>query len=74
MAIFWKEGCNLSLDTYSPNHIEVIIDKGKEEEWRFTGFYGEPDTRNRDESWGKLRRLKTNSPFHVYAQVTLMKF
>ena len=74
MAIFWKEGCNLSLDTYSPNHIEVIIDKGKEEEWRFTGFYGEPDTRNRDESWGKLRRLKTNSPFHGYAQVTLMKF
>ena len=58
MAIFWKEGCNLSLDTYSPNHIEVIIDKGKEEEWRFTGFYGEPATRNRDESWGKLRRLK----------------
>ena len=74
VAIFWKEGCNLSLDTYSPNHIEVIIDKGKEEEWRFTNFYGEPDTRNRDESWGKLRRLKTNSPFHVYAQVTLMKF
>ena len=58
VAMFWKEGCNLSLDTYSPNHIDVIINKGKDDEWRFTGFYGEPDTRNRDESWEKLRRLK----------------
>ena len=58
MAIFWKEGCNLSLDTYSPNHIDVIINKGSKDEWRFTGFYGEPDTRNRNESWEKLRRLK----------------
>ena len=58
VAMFWKEGCNLSLDTYSPNHIDVIINKGKVDEWRFTGFYGEPDTRIRDESWEKLRRLK----------------
>ena len=57
--MFWKEGCNISLDTYSPNHIDVIINKGKVDEWRFTGFYGEPDTRSRDESWEKLRRLKT---------------
>ena len=55
VAIFWKEGCNLSLDTYSPNHIDVIINKGKDDEWRFTGFYGEPNTRNRDDSWEKLR-------------------
>ena len=37
---------------------DVIINKGKEDEWRFTGFYGEPDTRIRNESWEKLRRLK----------------
>ena len=50
VAIFWKEGCNLSLDTYSPNHIDVIINKGSEDEWRFIGFYGEPDTRICNES------------------------
>ena len=35
------------------------MNKGKEDEWRFTGFYGELDTRNRHESWAKLRRLKS---------------
>ena len=34
------------------------MNKGKEGEWRFTSFYGEPDTRNRHESWAKLRKLK----------------
>ena len=36
----------------------MIINKGMEDEWKFTGFYEEPDTRNRNESWEKLRRLK----------------
>lgn len=59
MAIFWKEGCDFSMDTYSSNHIDAIVNKGKEDEWRFTGFYGEPDTNNRHESLAKLRRLKS---------------
>lgn len=59
MAIFWKEGCDFSIDTYSSNHIDAIVNKGKEDEWRFTGFYGEPDTNNRHESLAKLRRLKS---------------
>ena len=50
VAIFWKEECNTSLDTYSPNHIDVNLNKGMEDEWRFTGFYGDLDTRIRNES------------------------
>ncbi|KAL4609732.1 hypothetical protein ACB092_08G002500 [Castanea dentata] len=38
-------------------HLECV-NKGKEDEWRFTKFYGEPDTSNRHESWEKSRRLK----------------
>lgn len=34
------------------------MNKGKEDEWRFIGFYGEPNTNIRHESWAKLRRLK----------------
>ena len=45
--------------TYSLNHIDAIINKGKDDEWRFIGFYGEPDTRNHHISWATLRRLKT---------------
>ena len=41
---------NLSLK----NHIDSIIDKGLSEAWRFTGFYGKPDTQKRKESWDLL--------------------
>ena len=46
------------MDTFSSNHIDAIVNKGKEDAWRFTGFYGEPDTRNHYISWAKLRSLK----------------
>ena len=59
VAIIWKEECDFSIHTYSSNHIDAIVNKGKEEEWRFTGFFGDLDTRNRHESWAKLRRLKS---------------
>ena len=59
MAIMWKKDIDFSVDTYSPNHIDAIINKGKEDEWRFTSFYGEPDTRNHYISWAALRRLKS---------------
>ena len=48
---------------YSSNHIDAIVSKGKEDEWRFTGFYGEPDIRNHHKSWVKLRRLKNKFTF-----------
>ncbi|XP_075665534.1 uncharacterized protein LOC142635222 [Castanea sativa] len=58
IAIFWKADYDLSMDTYSINHIDAIVNKGKEGEWRFTGFYGEPDTAKCHESWAKLRCLR----------------
>ena len=50
LVIFWKEDFDLSVETFSPNHIESMINKGKDNEWRFTAFYGEPDARFRYES------------------------
>ena len=46
IVIFWRKDVDFSLDTFSPNHIDGFLNKGKEDEWRFTGFYGEADTRN----------------------------
>ena len=43
---FWKKDVDFSLGTFSPNHIDGILNKGKEDEWRFTGFYGDPETQN----------------------------
>ena len=32
VAIMWKKDVDLLVDTYSPNHIDAIINKGKEDE------------------------------------------
>lgn len=57
VAIFWKKEVDFAVDTYSPNHIDAIVNKGKEDEWRFTRFYREPITNNHHVSWVTLRRL-----------------
>ena len=44
LALFWKEGVEVSVESSSLNHIDVLINKNKEDGWRFTGFYGEPLT------------------------------
>ena len=64
IAIFWKKDVDFSLGTFSPNHIDGILNKGKEDEWRFTGFYGEPNTSNHHLSWSCLRKLKTRNSIH----------
>lgn len=45
LVIFWKEDFDMSIEAFSPNHIDSMINKNKEDEWRFTAFYGKPDTR-----------------------------
>ena len=73
VAIFWKKECDFSIDTYSPNNIDAIVNKGREDEWRFIGFYGELDTRNRHESWEKLRKLKSKFNLPWLCGETLVK-
>ena len=58
VAVMWKKDVDVLVDTYSLNHIDAIINKGKEDEWQFTDFYGKPNTRNHFISWATLRRVK----------------
>ena len=41
----------------SQYYIDTWIDKGSDNEWRFIGFYGEPDTSKRIKAWDSLRSL-----------------
>ena len=41
----------------SQYYIDTWIDKGSDNEWRFIGFYGEPDTSKRIKAWDGLRSL-----------------
>ena len=48
----------MEIETFSKYHIDTTINKSKDDEWRFTGFYGEPDTQLRHEAWAKLLSLR----------------
>ena len=63
LALFWKNSIDIIVENFSKNHIDSIINKGKEGAWRFTGFYGELVTHLRHEAWEKLRHL--NSHFNL---------
>ena len=43
----------------SKRYIDTVIDHGMNDAWRFTGFYGNPDTANRGNSWSLLRDLSS---------------
>lgn len=63
LALHWKNSLDLHVESSSKNHIDSIINKGRDEAWRFTGLYGEPDTYRRSEAWNRLRLL--NSSFQL---------
>lgn len=44
LVLLWRSLVYISIEGFKKNHIDAIINKNKECEWRFTGFYGEPDT------------------------------
>ncbi|OMO64558.1 hypothetical protein CCACVL1_21676 [Corchorus capsularis] len=49
---------DVTILSYSSSHIDVQIKEDSESvPWRFTGFYGNPDTSRRVDSWCLLRQL-----------------
>ena len=50
LALYWKNFSDVHVDSFSKYHIDSIINKGGNDEWRFTGFYGEPATHIRSEA------------------------
>ena len=57
LALFWRSSMNLMVMDSSNYYIDTWIDKGFNNEWRFTSFYGEPETSRRNEAWDSLRTL-----------------
>ena len=57
LALLWRENINLAVLTSSDRHIDASIDFGMDDAWRFTGFYSDPETANREHSWSLLRDL-----------------
>ena len=38
LALLWKNSMDIVVDSASLNHIDVIINKGKDDAWRFIGI------------------------------------
>ena len=57
LALFWRQDFDLQVTNSGLNFIDAVINLGKEDAWRFTGFYEAPETAKRHESWDLLRQL-----------------
>ncbi|KAA3460789.1 reverse transcriptase [Gossypium australe] len=62
LSLGWNGVHLINLKSFSKNHIDVEV---QEEEgkpcWRFTGFYGDPEVRNKAVTWDLLRHLGQNN-------------
>lgn len=48
LALLWKEeGWDVSIMSFSVNHIDVMIEDGNGVSWHFTGVYGWPEEENK---------------------------
>ena len=57
LAMMWKAGVDLHVQTFSLNHIDARIMNNSPTPWRITGFYGRPKAHRKHESWELLRHL-----------------
>ena len=58
LAMLWSRDIKVEIQAYSRNHIDAVLtDPDSNFKWRITGFYGNPETHCRKESWDLLRSL-----------------
>ena len=57
LALLWKNSVQIDVDSSSLNYIDVIVNKGKDDSWRFTSIYGMLEVGRKHETWDLLRTL-----------------
>jgi exonuclease III len=63
LALFWKDTEEVTIQNFSLRHINVMVTlRGSGHQWKFTGFYGNPDCALRGESWSLLAQLSLLIP------------
>ena len=58
LALLWKNDVMVNTQTYSPNHIDVVVSSPSQALWRLTGVYGHPEERLKSETWRLMRHLR----------------
>ena len=54
LVLFWRSTIDVTVKGFSKNYIDAIINKNKENKWRFTRFFGKPKTQKGFELWDLL--------------------
>ena len=57
LALLWRSNFDVKAVSSSLNHINAVINLGKENSWRFTSFYGNPETHKHHHSWAILKNM-----------------
>ena len=64
LALLWKKEIMVDVQTFGLWHIDAKVGRADgSRKWRFTGFYGQPDTSKGEETWQILERLGTSNSF-----------
>lgn len=61
LALLWKNEGGCTIREASQNFIDFEVENVQVGRWRYTGFYGCPETGRRRESWGLIRYLASKS-------------
>ena len=57
LALLWNDPAQLTVQSFSQNHIDSHVQVLGGNMWRFTGFYGHPEGHRKRESWALLDKL-----------------
>jgi ribonuclease HI len=62
LGLLWSEEVVVDIQNYSHRHINSIVHGCDNVEWKFTGFYGQPEAPRRHEAWALLKHLALFEP------------
>ena len=57
LALLWNDPAQLTVQSFSQNHIDSHIQVSGGIDWRLTGFYGHPEGHRKCESWALSDKL-----------------
>ena len=72
LTLFRKQEANVTIKSYSLYHIDTVINEGKDDAWRFIGFYGAPETHRRTYLGLFFNPFTKNFHFHGFVWEILM--
>lgn len=72
LALLWNENNEVRILHYSKNHIQVSKKNNPNQEWFFTGIYGNPDKAMTHETWDLIKYLRKvdGSPWMICWDLT----